>query len=139
MGITQENIGVTHPMVAFTFSQTDVAANQDGTTVKVNADGDEYVMPWAGHAVAISALANTAVTAETLIFKAAINGTEDADLTVQLDTTNTLHHETKIDAINVPFVAGDRLGCVYDTHADYTPTTLDAVVVIFVVFNDVRY
>ena len=139
MGIMQEAIGITHPMVPLPFTLANLAAGQDGTAVPATANGNYWVVPWGGYIVGMGVFSNAAVTANTVTFKPTVNGTESAVLSVQLDTTNTQHHQGHVPAIGIPFSEGAYLGVVYDSHASFTPTTADVNVVLFVVFNEVRY
>lgn len=139
MGITQTTVGSTHPVTTLIYTLANVAANQDGTAVPATANGDVWVVPWDGHIIGIAAYANDAVTAGTVLFKPTVGGTEDADLGVTLDTTNTQALSAKVPAISVPFTANSQIGVVYDSSADFAPTTADVNVMLYVVFNEVRY
>lgn len=135
----KENILISHPVVALTYSHTNFAANQDGTTVPASANADTYAFPWSGHIIGMGVNLNAAVTANTITFKPTVAGTESTLLSVQLDTTNTTRYSAKCDREAIPFAANAAIGVVYDSHASFTPTTADGNVVLFVVFDEVDY
>ena len=134
-----EHIAAGHPQMLLTYTLANLAANQDGTAIPATANGDEWPMPYGGHIVAMAVRLSTAVTANTVTFKPTVNTTEDTNISVQLDTTNTQSHEGYTTVGKIPFDAGDRIGVVYDSHASFAPTTGDVNVVLHVVFDRVDF
>lgn len=132
-----QRIGISNPVCAFHFALADLADSQDGTNIPVNSDNDEYVMPWNGHIVGISAALNAAMTAGVVTIKPAINGTEDADAQIQLKTGSFQYVSDSWDRVGeTDFSAGNRLSVVYDSDGDVEANTVDVVVTVFVVFDE---
>lgn len=130
-------------LVPLSFMQVDVAASQADVQLKVAEvngatdedahDETEYVMPFAGEIVGITASYTADITAGTLDAFPTINGTADA-LTVQLaDTVQraraTQRRQTKT------FKAGDRIGAEIDTAASFAPVTSDLLVTVWVLLH----
>lgn len=137
--MAKEEIYIGHPVVALKFALANFAANQDGTTVPADTNADAYALPWGGSIIGLSVSLNAAVSANTITFKPTVGGTEDTDLSVQLDTTNTQRYSARCDVGKIPFTANAAIGVVYDSHASFAPTTADGVVTLFVVFDEVEY
>jgi hypothetical protein len=134
MPTIQEQISTTAPMVAFEFQTTDIA-DAAGTFKALQATSNEYVMPWAGHVVAISAALNGALSTGTLTLRSTINGTAKTGLTTTLSSTAQTNYATKPQG-TVPFAAGVKLGADWTKSGTVNPTTTDGVVTLFVVFEN---
>lgn len=133
-----ERIGINKPVCAFTFSVANIADSQDGTAVPVDANGNAVVLPWDGYIVGMSVALNAAITAGIITIKATINGTEDANTAVLLNTTDTQFNSEEWGTLGqTAFTAGQYLGVVYDSDANVEANTVDLVVVVYVVFDDI--
>lgn len=128
-------------LVALTFHQNAVAASQTNAQLPLvetsattsSTDNDEYVMPFDGEIVAVSAELSAAATAGTLTVGATIDGTEAADPTLSV-TTGTEAWDT-CPRGTAQFAAGDRIGAEITTSGTWDATTADLAVVVWVLVN----
>ena len=135
----KENIAVSHPVVALTFTGANFAASQDATAVPATANNNTYAFPWSGHVIGLSVDLNDDVTSGTITLKPTVGGTESTEIAVQLDTENTAQYSGVCGREEIPFAANQQIGVVYDSSADLAPETADGNVVLFVVFDEVDY
>lgn len=112
--------------------QLPIAETNDGTTTSVNAS-DEYVMPFDGEIVAITAALTAAATAGTLTVGPTVNGTEEADPTLSITTATEARD--KAARGTATFVAGDLIGAEITTGGTWDGTTADLVVVVWVLLH----
>ena len=118
------------------FQEKDVGANtQKGWDMMEDLGPDEIPMPWAGSVMGVSARCKpaTGVTAGTLTIEPTING-QETNLEATLNSSQgsnkggTASQAKDTDT----FAVGVTIGCKGTTSADYTPTTLDCVCLVFV-------
>lgn len=139
MRSTQLERGIaTGQLVPLVFMQDAVAASQTDVQLpiaEVNAGAgnaiDEYVMPFDGEIVAITASLSAAATAGSLTVGPTINGTEKTDPTLSI-TTAQRDRDKAIRGTSV-FVAGDRIGAEITTNGAWDGTTADLAVVVWVI------
>jgi hypothetical protein len=96
---------------------------------------DEVVLPTPGRVVGISVKLSTTISAGTLTVKVLANGTEDTDLRlVNADFGGGGTVATKaIDAFSAAqTAAAQRYKVVLTTDGSFAPTTMDAVITLFV-------
>ena len=92
----------------------------------------EIVAPWNGSIVYMTATTNTNVTAGSVTFKTQINGSVvSPQITVSSGRTAFMQQPKNINTFN----KGDTISVRADTTAGFTPTTLDAVATIGVLFE----
>lgn len=143
MSVMQEDIAVSHPQMSYPFVIADVAASQSdltlfrvSTSASAKIDAIQAVMPWPGSIVALAVVLSANKTAGTLTFSPSINGAAVSfDVAVANDTAKgygRAPHGT------YRFNAGDLLGAMYSSDANLQPTTADAVVDVYVVFDRVN-
>lgn len=133
-----ERITARGQLVPLTFHQNAVAASQTNAQLPLvetsatssSTDNDEYVMPFDGEIVAISAEVSAAATAGSLTIGATIDGTEAADPTLSI-TTATEAWDT-CPRGTAQFAAGDRIGAEITTSGTWDATTADLAVVVWV-------
>lgn len=127
--ILQENIAVTDYVIPLTFYAADIP-NAAGTAI-ASLGGNEYVLPFAGSIVGISAAINADLTTGTVTFRPTINGTASTVVTTAV-TNGTQYSSAKKDTNVVPFAAGARLGVDFTKSGTVNPTTADGVIVLYV-------
>lgn len=132
-----ENIGTETIVVPLHFGAINVA-DSAGTAEAYPAGTTEYIMPWAGSVIGISANSNADYTGGTLTFNPTINGAEDTDLGVTLSDT-VQRATTRIDADKVRFVANQRLGVEWSKTGTVAPTTTDVTLILWVMLEGVTY
>lgn len=128
-------------LVPLVFHQNAVAASQTDVQLKLvetaatssDTDNDEYVMPFDGEIVAISAELSAAATAGTLTIGPTVDGTEKTDPTLSITTATEAWDTCLRDT--VPFLAGDRIGAEITTGATWDATTADLAVVVWVLLS----
>ena len=121
-------------LMAFSFTKTNMSGTATDTFSArggATSNGDEYVMPWAGSVMAISAALNDARTAGSAIFKPTIDGTAVTTLSTTIDDSPTQYGSTTQAKDVDTFAANARLGCE-SVNSGWTPTTADAIAVIVV-------
>lgn len=124
-------------LVPLTFHQNAVAASQSNVQLKLvetaatssDTDNDEYVMPFDGRIVAVSAEVSAAATAGSLTVGATIDGTEETSPTLSITTATEAYDRAARDT--APFSAGDRVGAEITTDASWDGTTSDLAVVVW--------
>jgi len=122
--------------IPLTFTQDDVAASQSAVAMNTHAVAGaeltttEYLMPFPGWVVGISARHTAARTGGSCTADATIDGTATG-LQAVLDATNTQSHysiqETELDH----FTANQRIGVKITTDAPWAPTNEDLIVVVW--------
>ncbi len=128
-------------LVPLTFHQNAVAASQTNAQLPLvetsatssSTDNDEYVMPFAGEIVAISAELSAAATAGALTIGPSIDGTEVADPTLAI-ATQTEAWDT-CPRGTAKFAAGDRVGVEITTDGSWDATTADLAVVVWAIVH----
>lgn len=119
---------------ALAASQTDVqlkvAELADPSTGEATTAIDEYVMPFDGEVVAISAELSAAGSAGTLTIGPTVDGTEKTALTVTVTTETEKYAKVVRDTVR--FAAGDRIGAEITTDGSWNGTTADLGVVVWV-------
>lgn len=128
-------------LVPLVFHQNAVAASQTNAQLPLvetsattsSTDNDEYVMPFDGEIVAVSAEVSAAATAGSLTVGPTVDGTEESDPTLSI-TTETEAYDTAPRG-TATFVAGDRIGAEITTDASWDATTADLAVVVWVLLS----
>jgi hypothetical protein len=128
-------------LVPLVFMDNAVAASQTNVQLSVvetsattsTSDNKEYLMPFDGEIVAITAALSAAATAGTLTVGATIGGTEEADPTLSITTATEARD--KAARGTAPFVAGDLIGAEITTDGSWDATTADLVVVVWVLLH----
>lgn len=135
MGKTQERIAITSPHSHFDFALANLAASQTATDVPV-VGGVANTIPAVksgcivGYAIQLSA-AFSAGTAEVGL---EVGGTES--VAVSIDTASTTEYVGTYEYGDYPFSAGDTIGVTYTTDGSASPETNDAIVRVYVIFDD---
>ena len=120
--------------VPVVFIRVDIPAGSDQSTYPWGMTTDtEAVLPSPGRVVGISVKLSTAITAGNLTVKVLANGTEDTDLRLtNADFTATVATKA-IDAFSAAqTAAAQRYKVVLTTDGSFAPTTMDAVITLFV-------
>lgn len=128
-------------LVPLVFMDNAVAASQTDVQLPIvetsatssTSNNTEYVMPFDGEIVAITAALSAAATAGTLTVGPTVNGTEEADPTLSITTATEAHD--KAARGTATFVAGDRIGAEITTNALWDATTADLVVTVWVLLH----
>lgn len=134
MSTVPEQIAVTAPMMAFEFQTTDIP-DAVGNAKTLQATSNEYVMPWAGHVVAVSAAINGALTTGVVTFRPTVNGTAKTAISTAVQNGAQTNYATKPQG-TVQFAAGVKLGVDWVKSGTVSPTTTDATITLFVVFEN---
>ena len=108
-------------------------------TSAADQNNNEYVMPFSGRVVGISAASNAALTAGSASFDVTINGTANTTARVALNqqlSSSQRNYTNLIDrfsnSTDITFSAGDRIGVVMTAERGVAPTTADVVVTVVV-------
>lgn len=128
-------------LVPLVFMDNAVAASQTNVQLSIvetsattsNSDNKEYLMPFDGEVVAITAHLSAAATAGTLTIGPTVNGTEAADPTLSI--TTAVVARDKANRGVAAFVAGDLIGAEITTGGTWDATTADLVVVVWVLLH----
>ncbi len=132
-----ERIAASGQLIPLVFMQDAVAASQTDVQLpvaEVNAGAgngvDEYVMPFDGEIVAISARLSAAATAGSLTVGPTIDGTEKTALQQTITTSQSARAVARRDSI--PFSAGARIGAEITSSGTWDGTAADLCVVVWV-------
>lgn len=132
----QEQISITDYLVPLVFQATNIP-DATGNANTIEPTTTEYVMPFAGCVVGISASGNALLSTGTLTFNPSVNGVANTGLGVTLTNAVQRASATKLaDAIN--FSAGQRLGVPWTKTGTISPTTTDANIVLWVLVEGVK-
>lgn len=132
MGISQERMPTSKPIIPYQFALADLADSQTATAVPpLGAVVSDYLMPLAGCIVGYAINKSAAHSAGSLDFDLTVAGS--STLTIQADTTDVY---SLIEYGNEPFAAGDALGVTYTSDANLEANTVDVLVTVFVLFED---
>lgn len=127
--------GSTTVVVPLPFVATNVPdANTTAKTVEPSSD--DYVAPWAGSIVAISARHNADLSGGVITWTPTIAGTAKTALSIITDDTNQQAY-ARIPAGVIPFAAGDRLGAAMTKTGTVAPTTTDVALTLYVAYDGV--
>lgn len=134
MSKLQNRAGTTSPIIPFVFEQANMQATQTDTDTAI-AGGltATYAMPLNGSIVGYAIQLSAAVAAGSLEFDIEVNGA--TTLTIETDAATTTEFYATIPYGNEPFVAGDKIGVTYTSDGSLSPTTADANIVVFVMFD----
>lgn len=132
-----ENIGVTDTLVPLYFTLTN-AADADATLVAIEATSTAYTMPFGGSIIAITFNGNATLATGSLAFSPSINGTTKTALVATASSAAASGRATVgIDTVN--FAAGDLVGAKVVHTATVSATTIDFVVVVWVLLRGITY
>jgi hypothetical protein len=114
------------------FFQTSNIADAAGTANAIEPASTEYVMPYPGSVVAITAALNGALSTGTVTFRPTINGTAVTAFTATALSSSKQRTADSQLADKTHFAAGDRLGIDWTKSGTVSPTTLDATITLWV-------
>lgn len=135
MGMTQENMPTTSPIIKFSFALANLAISQTGTAIPIlGGVVNDYIMPCAGFIVGYAINKSESHSAGSLDFDLTVAGT--STLTIAADTTDVYK---LLEVPNEPFAAGNALGVTYTSDAGLLATTVDVVVDVYVVFTGFEF
>lgn len=130
----QTRAATTSPIVPFVFEQANMQASQTDTdTVVAGGVTATYAMPLSGSIVGYSITLSAAVSAGSLEFDIEIGGATTA--TIETDAATTTEFYGTYNYGDEPFSAGAVLGVTYTSDGSLSPTTADANIVVFVMFD----
>lgn len=133
--VLQEAIAITDYIVPYVFQTTNVP-DSTGTANTVQATCTEYIMPFDGEIVSISARSNAAFTTGTVTFRPTIDGTAKTGCTVALSSSAQGNYTNK-PAGTISFTAGKRLGVDWTKSGTVDPTTNDVTITVHVLHRGV--
>jgi hypothetical protein len=118
------------------WAEQDIPGTDAGSLIALlgTSDNQEIVVPFDGFITAMSVASNDARTAGTATFAPTVNGSQVAGISVTLDGTNTQYDDSAVARnanAGLAVSAGDRVGVRMVT-SSFTPTTADAVVLLFI-------
>lgn len=116
------------------FLMKNVPATTTAAVYLINdADFPEFVAPWAGTIVGVSARANAAVSAGTCTVKGTVDGVTKT-VNAVLDSTHQSAYGTGSLTTDT-FAAGARLGMTFTSDGSWAPTTLDVVCTLWIAYT----
>lgn len=124
-------------LVPLYFGQDALAANQSDVELPVvmaeasQAVTTGYTMPFPGEVVAVSGSLSAAGSAGTFTFGASLDGTEDADTTCTVTTSQKPYQ--KVQRGKAKFVAGTQVGMEITTDGSWNGTSADFQGTVWVV------
>lgn len=132
----QEQISITEPIVAYEFIITN--HGDANTTAKTpEPSSNEYLLPWEGSIVGISAVSNAAFTGtNTETYNPTIDGVTKTGIGCVTSNAIQQAYATKPVGV-VAFAAGKRLGVLSTKTGTVAPTTNDIVITVYVQFKNV--
>lgn len=148
MSMQLEGITSRGQLLAFNFSQSDVAASQSAVAMNVAevrdtaATADDvlavtgYYIPFDYEIVAVTASASTAATGGTALFQATIDGTAQTSAAVTIDSATAAISQKAAAKIKRDTVRGAYntvLGVKLTTPAGWTPITADVVCTVYII------
>lgn len=131
----QENITPVAPIAVIPFQATNIP-DSTGNAKAIEPASNEYVFPWSGSIIGISAVSNAAFSTGTVTFRPTIAGTANTGLTVALSSSAQLATAKKAQGA-IPFAAGDKIGVDFTKSGTVSPTTNDVVITLWVIFEGV--
>lgn len=135
MAKTQEQLATKQPTIQYSFALANLAASATDVDIPIlGGVVPTYAMPLGGCVVGYSINRSAAPTGGLLDIDIEIEGASVFTLT--LNTTATLQHYALFEFGTYRFAASDTLGCTYTSDANLTAETTDAVVTLFVIFED---
>lgn len=132
----KEQISVSSPFAVYEFVITN-HADANTTAKTLEPSSNEYLLPWGGSIIGISAVSNAAFTGtNTETYNPTIDGT--AKTGIGCVTSNAIQQAYATKPVGtVPFAAGKRLGVASTKTGTVAPTTNDVVITVYVQFDDV--
>lgn len=134
--VAQTQLASSKTIVPLVFQAPNVP-DADGSAVTLNADSNDYVMPWPGSIVGISVRHNADLTGGVITWTPTVGGTAKTALSVVTDDTHQQAYKS-IEGRRIPFAAGARIGVAWTETGTVAPTTTDAVITLWVLLEDVR-
>lgn len=133
----QTNEATSSPTIPYVYEIANMASSQTDTDINI-AGGltATYAMPLNGSIVGYAIQLSGAVSAGSLEFDIEVNGTSTA--TIETDTASTTEFYDLYEYGTEPFVAGDSIGVTYTSDGSLDPETIDANVVLFVIFEQFK-
>lgn len=119
--------------IPFNFKRSGLQINTSSEDMEIlGMENIEYVMPYAGSIIAISAAINTPVTGGYLQVSPRKN-TEAINLPITINIPAQYGYTAQNKDV-FPFAAGDRIGALITTSGDFAPINSDIVVTVIVEF-----
>jgi len=134
MSTVQEKISITAPTCHYAFGATNIP-DSTGNAFASEPTSPDYIMPWAGSVVAIAVRSNADYTDGVLTFNPTIDGTANTSLGTTMDDTLQSNYAVKPQD-TIRFAAGARLGVAWTKSGTVAPTTTDAAISLYVVFEN---
>lgn len=134
MAKLQNRAGTTSPIQPLVFALANLAASQTDTDVPiVGGVNNTYALPLNGSIVGYAIQFSETVTAGSLEFDLEIDGT--STFTIETDTAATTEYYNTIEYGNETFLAGSSLGVTYTSDGSLAPLTIDANIIVYVMFE----
>lgn len=142
MAKTQQLIGVTNNVVQYVFQLANFS-DTNGTLTTTLTDVQNYWIGRKGSIIGVSGSLNAALTTGTLTLTPYIDGSVGTPVSKAFHTNQRAFVE-HYDAFSVPGrrwndATGHSLGLRYTSSDTVNPTTIDGVVIVEVLLEDVRY
>ena len=141
-GKVQQRIGITHNYVQYIFQLSNFS-NTNGTLTTTNSDVQNYWIPRKGSIVGISGSLSAALTTGTLTLTPYIDGSVGEAASKAFHTNQQVFTEKypAFDKVGRRWNNdnGHSLGLRYTSSDTVNPTTLDGVVIVEVLLEDINY
>lgn len=142
MGITQQRLGVTHNVIPLIFQLSNFS-NTNGTLTTSNSDVPNYWIGRKGSIIGVSGSLSAALSGGTLTLTPYIDGSvgEVVSKAFHVNQQAFVEHYDARSAVGRQWNNdnGHSLGLRYTSSDTVTPTTLDGVVIVEVLLEDVNY
>lgn len=139
-GITQGNVASTKTIVPFIFQLSNFS-NTNGTLTTTNGDVQEYWIPRKGSIIGVSGSLSGALTTGTLTLTPYIDGSASADVSEKFTLSNTAfveRYNARTQFRSWKDSEGHALGLRYTSSDTVNATTLDGVVIVEVLLEDIN-
>lgn len=132
------DVDVKFPTYLGPWYRVDLAADltDSGINLANQSGSARIVMPWPGSVIGIGVWGSLARTGGSATFKPAISGVVVDSPTAVLNATDTQEAHSTLAVGSQPFVAGDPISATVTTTSDWSPTTTDVTVEIYVHFHE---
>jgi hypothetical protein len=136
MTVYQERIAIDKYVVALTFSATNVP-DAAGNAVSIESGTNDYVAPYNGSVVAISANQNAELTTGVVTFRPTIDGTADTNLTTSVQNGTQTNYAVT-DGRVIQFTAGSKIGVDFTKSGTVDPVTTDVAITLWLLVEGVQ-